>query len=144
MNFEFATAGRIVFGNGALSQVAPAAAGFGNRAFLVTGRNPARARPLIDLLEAEGVSCETFSLSGEPSVDTARQATKAAVNSCCELVIGFGGGSVIDLAKAVAAPPTISDDFALAEMATTALNMLDMMYTQSEIPTPIVSEKHSP
>ena len=103
MNFEFATAGRIVFGNGALSQVAPAAAGFGNRAFLITGRNSERARPLIDLLEAEGVSCETFSLSGEPSVDTARQATKAAVDSCCDLVIGFGGGSVIDLAKAVAA-----------------------------------------
>ena len=99
MNFEFATAGKIVFGCGMLAQAAPAAAGFGRRALLVTGRNTERARPLLDALKKEGVESELFSVSGEPTVETARQASAFSA----DVVIGFGGGSVIDLAKAAAA-----------------------------------------
>jgi len=40
MNFEFATAMRIVFGAGAVNQVAANARPFGSRALVVTGRNP--------------------------------------------------------------------------------------------------------
>jgi alcohol dehydrogenase class IV len=38
MRFEFATAGRIIFGAGTLSEVGPIAAGAGKRALVVTGR----------------------------------------------------------------------------------------------------------
>ena len=103
MNFEFATAGKIVFGCGTLSQVAPAAAEFGRKALIVTGRGAERAQPLIAQLAAAGVESATFVVSKEPSVDTAREALAAASAACCDLVIGFGGGSVMDLAKAVAA-----------------------------------------
>lgn len=106
MSFEFATAGKIFFGNGMLAQAAPAAASFGKRALVVTGRNPDRATPLLDALKKEGVSCETFAVSGEPTVELARQA--AALNA--DVVIGFGGGSVIDLAKAAAALMTNPGD----------------------------------
>ena len=104
--FEFATAGKIIFGNGTLAQAAPAAASFGKKALVVTGRNPDRAAPLIDMLMAEGLSCETFAVPGEPTVDLARQA--AALSA--DVVIGFGGGSVIDLAKAAAALMTNPGD----------------------------------
>ena len=106
MNFEFATAGKIVFGNGTLAQAAPAAAAFGSKALLITGRNVERARPLLEALAAENVQVETFAVTSEPTVETARQA--AAFSA--DVVIGFGGGSVIDLAKAAAALMTNHGD----------------------------------
>ncbi|MDK2857185.1 MAG: hypothetical protein PWQ89_304 [Verrucomicrobiota bacterium] len=110
MTFEFATAGRIVFGCGKLAQAAPAAAGFGRSALVVTGRHVERARPLLDALSKEGVDSKPFPVSGEPSVETARQAAQCARETDCDLVIGFGGGSVIDLAKAAAALMTNPGD----------------------------------
>jgi alcohol dehydrogenase class IV len=106
MNFEFATAGRIIFGNGTLAQAAPIAAQFGRRALVVTGKNTDRARPLLDALEKAGMDFELFTLAGEPTVEDAKRA--AALKS--DLVIGFGGGSVIDLAKAAAALMTNPGD----------------------------------
>lgn len=106
MTFEFATAGRIIFGNGTLAQAAPAAAQFGRRALVVTGQNTGRAKALLDALKKEGVACELFPLDGEPTVNDAKRA--AAFQ--CDVVIGFGGGSVIDLAKAAAALMTNPGD----------------------------------
>lgn len=106
MNFEFATATRIVFGCGTLAQAAPAAVRFGQKALVVTGRNAERARPLLDALKKEDVDIDVFAIDGEPTVDNAKQAAA----SKCDLVIGFGGGSVIDLAKAAAAMMTNPGD----------------------------------
>lgn len=106
MNFEFATAGKIIFGNGTLVQAAPAAAVFGRRVLVITGRNPDRAAPLLDSLKKEGMACETFAVSGEPTVEMVRQASALSA----DVVIGFGGGSVIDLAKAAAALMTNPGD----------------------------------
>jgi alcohol dehydrogenase class IV len=106
MNFEFATAGKIMFGCGTLAKAAPAAAAFGRRALVITGSNPDRAAPLLDSLKKEGVACETFTVSGEPTVEMARQASALFA----DVVIGFGGGSVIDLAKAAAALMTNPGD----------------------------------
>src|ERR1035437_9721733 len=46
--FEFATATRILFGEGTLRQVPAAAATLGRRALLVTGSSPDRAAPLLE------------------------------------------------------------------------------------------------
>jgi alcohol dehydrogenase class IV len=106
MNFEFTTAGRIIFGCGTLAQAAPVAAQFGCRALVVTGNNSKRVRPLLDALKKEGVAFELFTLSNEPTVEDA----KRAASLTCDLVVGFGGGSVIDLAKAAAALMTNPGD----------------------------------
>jgi alcohol dehydrogenase class IV len=103
MNFEFATAGRILFGPGMIRQTAPLAAGFGRRPLLVTGGTPARAGSLRETLEAEGLEVQVFSIPGEPTVDLIRAALAAAEDAGTDLVIGFGGGSALDGAKAVAA-----------------------------------------
>ena len=103
MLFEFATAGRIVFGPGRLREVGPAAREFGRHAFLVTGRDPARAQRLPGLLAAENISFTSFALAGEPTTDAVTAAAAQARAAGCDFVIVFGGGSAIDAAKAVAA-----------------------------------------
>ncbi|PJF24457.1 MAG: alcohol dehydrogenase, partial [Phototrophicales bacterium] len=65
MNFEFATAARIIFGAGALRGIGEIAAGLGRRALIVTGSHPARANKLAGLLSAAGIESERFAVSGE-------------------------------------------------------------------------------
>ena len=103
MRFEFATATRIIFGAGTLREVGPLAAEMGGRALVVTGRNPARAKPLLDILAAQGIEAVIFSVAGEPTTGMARQGTQRAREAGCDLVIGFGGGSALDTGKAIAA-----------------------------------------
>ena len=108
--FEFATAGRIIFGDGTLKEVAPAAASFGRRALVVTGRNPNRATALLESLKSANVEGTTLSVVGEPTTQTVREGVQQARQAGCDVVIGFGGGSAIDSAKAIAALMTNGGD----------------------------------
>ena len=110
MRFEFATATRIIFGAGALREIGPLAAEMGSRALVVTGRTAARGAPLLDGLAAQGIDYVTFSVTGEPTTEVARLGTQRAREENCDLVIGFGGGSVLDTGKAVAALLTNGGD----------------------------------
>ena len=101
--FEFATATRILFGPGVLRDVGVAAREFGRHAFVITGREARRTEQLLDLLAAEGVAASTFAVAGEPTTDAIIAATAQARAAGCDLVIGLGGGSPLDAAKAVSA-----------------------------------------
>src|SRR5580693_5160696 len=101
--FEFATANRIVFGRGAICDAGTLAAKLGRRALVVTGRNPLRAGPLLELLRKHGVNDIIFPMTGEPEIQTVRDGLASAARERCDLVIAFGGGSAIDTGKAVAA-----------------------------------------
>lgn len=103
MRFEFATATRIVFGAGTLGEVGDLAADMGQRALVVTGRSADRAAPLLALLDGANVDYVTFAVEAEPTVELARNGTSMAMRNRCDLVIGLGGGSVIDTGKAIAA-----------------------------------------
>jgi alcohol dehydrogenase class IV len=109
MRFEFSTATRIVFAPGASKQLPEIARGFGSRALVVTGRNPARAGPIVEPLEQAGVSYQLFPVDGEPTVALVREGARV-VRGNCDLVIGFGGGSAIDAAKAISALATNSGE----------------------------------
>ncbi len=103
MRFEFATATRIIFGRGTLTEVGPLAAGVGRRALVVVGKSPERAARLLAVLDEAGVSHVTFAVSQEPTIDLVLHGTQQARDHACDLVIGFGGGSVLDTGKAIAA-----------------------------------------
>ena len=113
MNFEFATATRIVFGAGKLREAGLMARDLGRRALVVIGQTTGavqRAEPLLQLLTAAGVDYVTFSMAGEPTLETARAGTERARQEQCDLVVSFGGGSVIDAGKAIAALLTNGGD----------------------------------
>jgi alcohol dehydrogenase class IV len=103
MRFEFATATRIIFGAGTLRDIGPLARQFGRRVLVVTGRNPHRAEPLLAKLRESDLTAVTFPVSAEPELETIRAGTALARREQSELVVGFGGGSAIDAAKAIAA-----------------------------------------
>ena len=102
MRFEFATANRILFGPGTLGETGPAARDLGRRALVVTGKAPERAEPLLAALRAAGVAHVSFPIAGEPTTAMMRDGMRLAQAEACDLVIGFGGGSAIDAAKAIA------------------------------------------
>jgi len=103
MRFEFATAGRILFGPGTLREVGPLAREFGKRVLVVTGRDRNRAAALADSLIANGVECFFFSISGEPETATVESGVALAKEHQCEFVVAIGGGSAIDAGKAISA-----------------------------------------
>jgi len=103
MRFEFATATRIIFGQGTLKEVAPLSAEMGTRACVVTGRTNERAQPLLELLDQQKIGYVTFNVSGEPTTTTAKAAVKLARKAKSNFVISIGGGSALDTGKVVAA-----------------------------------------
>ncbi|MDH4241554.1 MAG: iron-containing alcohol dehydrogenase, partial [Phycisphaerae bacterium] len=108
MRFEFATATRIIFGPGTIREVAGEAAGLGRRAFVVTGRSPERAGPLFEQLNEHAIEYVTFSVPAEPTTTIVAEAVGRARGWKSDLVIGIGGGSVLDTGKAIAAMLTNS------------------------------------
>ena len=102
-SFEFATATRILFGPGRLREIGPLAKDLGRRALIVTGRNQGRAQVLVAHLKTAGVESCLFSVATEPEVRTVSEGVEKAKAARCDLVISFGGGSVIDAGKAIAA-----------------------------------------
>jgi len=110
MKFEFATANQILFGAGVVSQVPRIVQPMGKRVFLVGGKTPQRYAPLLTGLQAMGASCVTYAVTGEPTVSMAASAVAEARKTCCDVVIGMGGGSAIDLGKVVAALLTNDGD----------------------------------
>lgn len=103
MRFEFATAGRVLFGPGVLSELGPVARSYGAHALAVFGGDAERGRQSLDLLQEGGVETFLFSVRGEPTLEMVRQAVCLGHQAEVDLVVGFGGGSVLDLAKAAAA-----------------------------------------
>ena len=95
-SFEFATAGRILFGSGRAKDLSSIVASLGSRVFLCTGSRPEAYAGLL----AEPAA--SFSVSGEPTVELAQTATAAARGAGADVVVAIGGGSVLDLGKTVA------------------------------------------
>ena len=71
MRFEFATATRIIFGEGTAATLPELARTFGTRPLVVTGASTERAAALVSALSAE-----TFAVSGEPTVDLVREGAR--------------------------------------------------------------------
>jgi alcohol dehydrogenase class IV len=101
--FSFATAGEIRFGRGAVATAPQRVTSLGKRALLVTGSTGQRAVALAKALADAGVEVAQYRVSGEPTVEVALAGVDAARDHGSDVIIGLGGGSVIDTGKAIAA-----------------------------------------
>ena len=91
------------FGAGRISEVPQAVAGLGTgNVLVVTGRSTWRADRVRAALTEVGISSVVFGVATEPSIDVVRAAVRLAVESGCDAVLGYGGGSALDVAKAAA------------------------------------------
>jgi alcohol dehydrogenase class IV len=97
--FEFATAGKILAGAGRAAELPGVVAGLGSRVLVCTGADPARHGGLLAGL---GLPAVVFTVATEPTVDLARAGVAAAREHGADVVAAVGGGSVLDLGKAVA------------------------------------------
>jgi len=112
MNFEFATATRIVFGWGAAGCIGAEASALGRHALVLTGARADRSTPLLRQLENHHVRHTPFRVAQEPTIEMVLAAAGLASDSGCDLVIAIGGGSAIDTGKVVAALLTNGGDLA--------------------------------
>ncbi len=110
MPFEFATAARIIFGPGKIQAAGELARGLGKRWLVVTGRSNERGAPLFRALEAAGLFHFRFALPHEPTLESVVLGRDLAMEHHCDGVLGFGGGSAMDAAKAIAALMTNPGD----------------------------------
>ncbi len=109
MNFAPFSIGRlprIEFGAGSFAKVPALLARFGRRVLVVTGGKSLEAaghwERLVTALRQQGSSWERFTVQGEPSPQLVDDAVARFRNEGFEVVLGVGGGSVLDAAKAIA------------------------------------------
>ena len=111
---------RIVTGAGCLSELGSLAAAYGllERALLVCGARSLRASGqldrALDALQEAGVEATLYdAVAGEPTLDVVQAGLDLARSAGVDHVIGVGGGSAMDAAKAIAGlhghPGTVDD-----------------------------------
>src|SRR2546430_3548104 len=102
--FEFITAARIIFGAGEIKRMAELGPPFGSVAVIIHAGD----EDALDLLrvkrilEGKQIKLTFIRQRGEPSVALVDAMVEKARRVDCDWVIGIGGGSAIDAAKAVA------------------------------------------
>ena len=110
MQFQFRCAGQLLFGRGEHRRAAGLAAGLGRRVFLVTGAaslaNSGVLSSLTASLTERAEHIEHVTVSAEPTVDQADSLAQQCQAAGCQVVLAIGGGSVLDVGKAVAALAT--------------------------------------
>ncbi|OQW94209.1 MAG: alcohol dehydrogenase [Beggiatoa sp. IS2] len=104
--FAIARLPRLIFGEGSLTQLSAQVASYGHRALVITGACSFQTTPhwtkLQQQLREQQIEWETFSVQYEPSPDLVDTAVQQYRHQNIEVVVGIGGGSVLDAAKAIA------------------------------------------
>lgn len=107
MEFDYYLPVNLKFGRGKAELIGTEAAKLGKKAFIVTGGNSTKKSGLLDrtlaLLKFEGVSAYVYDrVTPNPLTTTIYEGTVLLKTHHCDMVIGIGGGSSMDAAKAIA------------------------------------------
>lgn len=104
--FSIARLPRIEFGTGTLDKLPAILASYGKSVLLVTGKSSfvqsERGSRLINALKQREFSLEILHVKGEPSPVWVDKSVESLKNRNFDVVVGIGGGSPLDAAKAVA------------------------------------------
>ena len=111
LQFQLTVPTDIRFGAGRASEIPDALAGLGaSRVLVVTGRSTSRADGVRAALTEADISSMVFPVAAEPSIERVRTAVELLAETGCDAVLGFGGGSALDVAKAAAVLATSGKD----------------------------------
>ena len=107
MDFTFSIPQKVVFGSGAISKLPEVAAKLGkSKALIISGPHLEKiglVAKCSDAMKAAGIESVSFCRTeGNPSVETVDAATALFAESGADFIVAFGGGSPLDVAKAVA------------------------------------------
>jgi len=107
-NFSFHNPTKIVFGRGTVSQLGELLKPYGKRVLLVYGGGSIKRNGLYDQVvsQLQGVGAEVRELPGvepNPRLSSVHRGIEICREHGVEFILGVGGGSVIDAAKAIAA-----------------------------------------
>ncbi len=97
--FSFTAPGQIIFGNGSINSLPEKAGNIGHNVCVICGKNRNRIQPIIDTLQGH---ISYLQVDGEPTLKDIKNGIRQVRLKKCDLVIGIGGGSVIDTGKAIA------------------------------------------
>ncbi|MCQ2600955.1 MAG: iron-containing alcohol dehydrogenase [Treponema sp.] len=124
INFNFTSAPCTIFGEGALKKASPYFNRFGKKALIVTGKIITKAgltSQVQNMLSELGIESVVFNdLPGEPDDIMINNGIKVYKDEECDFIIGLGGGTPLDSAKAIAAMSVLPGklaDYAGKEMS---------------------------
>ena len=105
-HFNYYLPTNLVFGRGKVLEAGTLAARYGTRVMVVTGGNSTKQCGLLDkvteLLKKEAMSVTVFDkVRPNPLTTTAEEGARLARENGCQVVVGVGGGSILDCAKAI-------------------------------------------
>lgn len=101
MEFEFATATRIIFGKGSAKKLAEQVKYAGKHPLFLLGPQKVGANLIDSLTQIDGA--EVVVVPGEPTLPFLLETIAFAKAKKCDFVVSIGGGSVIDSGKALSA-----------------------------------------
>lgn len=106
-NFTFHAPTEMIFGRGVEDQIGETAGKYGRKALLVFGKGSVVKSGLLSRLEESltgaGIAYEEFGgAQPNPTLEHAEEGVKKALGFGADIIIGVGGGSAIDTAKAIA------------------------------------------
>lgn len=105
-SFTFSIPQNVIVGKGSLGRLSEISRNMGGtHAFILSGPHLDKmgiVKHCVELLEAEGISADAFTeTEGNPSVETVEKAAQAFKNCNADFIVALGGGSPMDVAKAV-------------------------------------------
>jgi alcohol dehydrogenase len=112
-SFNFASIPHIIFGAGKLNELYNIIPKFGNNILVVIGgsslNQSGKWNEIASILESKSINFSSISISREPSPILIDDAVAKFRNKNLDLIVGIGGGSVIDTGKAISAMLTKDD-----------------------------------
>lgn len=115
MAYQFMTPQKTFFGENALTLAENSVKGLGKKALIVTGKVVTKTglvNKLTEYLDKWNIEYEVFNdIPNEPTDKMVEEGVKVYKNTSCDFLIGIGGGSPLDCAKAIAVSSVLGMNF---------------------------------